>query len=160
MGLLELALSSRHLTAELIADGVHAPLELTTIAYRCFGKDRLCLISDASAGTGMPCGTHFDMGSACGVVADGVAVTQDGAAFCGSTSFLLDVLRFCATSAEIPLADCSAMASGTPARVAGIDHARGQLKPRLFADLIVLDERLALTGVMTEGRWLAGVGVS
>jgi len=154
IGLLEAALSSDGLSAEIIADGAHAPLELTRIAYRCLGPDRLCLVSDASAGTGLPRGCQFHMGSASGVVDEGVALSADGTAFCGSTSFLVDVLRFSARVAGIPLADCVRMASTTPARILGLSHRVGSLAPGLAADLVVLDGDLGLRAVMQGGRWV------
>lgn len=154
IGLLETALASHGMSAELIADGAHAPAELTRIAYRCFGADRLCLISDASAGAGLECGCHFRMGSASGVVADGVALSDDGESFCGSTSFLSRVLHFAHRGAGLPLVECVRMASATPARLLGLGDRLGRLAPGLDADLVVLDQDLRVRSVMRKGRWL------
>ncbi|MGW7789429.1 N-acetylglucosamine-6-phosphate deacetylase [Streptomyces tricolor] len=153
-GLLESVLASDGLTAELIADGRHLPAELVRIAYRCLGPDRLCLVSDASAGTGLPPGTEFSMGAARGVVADGVALDHRGEAFCGSTSFLSDILRFTVLRAGVPLPHATRMAATTPARVAGIAERTGSLAPGLAADLVVLDDGLRVLRVARHGRWL------
>ncbi|MEU2433119.1 amidohydrolase family protein [Streptomyces sp. NPDC007861] len=153
-GLLESVLASTEFTAELVADGRHLPPELVHIAYRCLGPDRLCLVSDASAGTGLPRGTTFSMGAAQGVVADGVALDRSGASFCGSTSFLSDILRFTVLRAGVPLVDATRMAATTPALVLGIADRVGSLRPGLAADLVVLDDSLRVLRVARGGRWL------
>ncbi|MFF4159197.1 N-acetylglucosamine-6-phosphate deacetylase [Streptomyces sp. NPDC001678] len=153
-GLLESVLASCGLTAELIADGRHLPAELVRIAHRCLGPDRLCLVSDASAGTGLPPGTTFTMGAARGVVAEGVALDHDGASFCGSTSFLSDVLRFTVLGAGVPLVEAVRMATATPARLLGLADRIGSLTPGLAADLVVLDRELRVRRVARGGRWL------
>jgi N-acetylglucosamine-6-phosphate deacetylase len=45
------------------------------------------------------------------------------------------------------------MATTTPARAVGLGGA-GELAPGGRADLVVLDERLHVAGVMRDGRWL------
>jgi N-acetylglucosamine-6-phosphate deacetylase len=45
------------LSAEVIADGKHLPPTLLRLAYRALGPDRLCLVSDATSGAGLPDGT-------------------------------------------------------------------------------------------------------
>lgn len=154
IGLLETALSSDGMSAELIADGAHAPAALTQIAYRCLGADRLCLISDASAGAGMAKGCHFRMGSAAGVVDQGVALSDDGLSFCGSTSYLSDVLRFAVESAGVSIVDGVRMAATTPARLLGLESRIGRLAPGLDADLLLLDKNLEIRAVMQKGHWL------
>jgi N-acetylglucosamine-6-phosphate deacetylase len=44
------------------------------------------------------------------------------------------------------------MATATPARAVGL-RGVGELAPGRPADLVVLDERLDVTGVMRQGRW-------
>lgn len=156
LGLLETALASKDMTAELIADGVHVPAELARIAYRCLGAERLCLVSDASAGTGMPIGSRFRMGSADGVVDHGVAMSCDGQSFCGSTSFLADILRFCVRVAGIPLVDAVRMAATTPAQILGLAGRLGSIAPGLVADLVILDADLVVQAVMKDGAWAKG----
>ncbi|MER5355635.1 amidohydrolase family protein [Kitasatospora sp. NPDC002551] len=153
-GLLETVLASEGLTAELIADGRHLPAELVRIAHRCLGPDRLCLVSDASAGTGLAPGSGFAMGAVRGVVADGVALGHDGASFCGSTSHLADVLRFTVQQAHVPLVEAVRMAATTPARVLGLADRTGALVPGLAADVVVLDRDLRVRRVARAGRWL------
>ena len=53
-GLLEVSLSYDNLTVEMITDNKHLPTTLMKLAYKCIGPDRLCIISDATSGAGMP----------------------------------------------------------------------------------------------------------
>jgi N-acetylglucosamine-6-phosphate deacetylase len=151
-GLLEETLGSDLLTAEVIADGRHVPAPLVRIAHRCLGPDRLCLVSDASAGTGLPAGTEFRMGAAHGVVADGVGLSANGVSFCGSTSFLIDVLRYAVNEAGLPLVEAVRMATATPARVIGMADRIGALAPGRAADLLVLDRELRVRCVVQAGQ--------
>jgi N-acetylglucosamine-6-phosphate deacetylase len=154
LGLLEAALSSDHLTAELIADGVHVLPEMARIAHRCLGPDRLCLVSDACAGAGLRAGTRFQMGSVEGIVDQRVALSADGTAFCGSTCFLSDIVRYCVREVGLSIGDCARMASSTPARVLGWGASLGRLAPRCVADLVVLDDDLRVKRVMQKGSWI------
>ncbi|MBP1999932.1 N-acetylglucosamine-6-phosphate deacetylase [Paenibacillus shirakamiensis] len=151
LGLIDIALSSENMTAEMIADGFHLPEELVKIAYRCLGKDRLCLISDASAGTGLPQESHFVMGSSEGIVKEGVALSVCGNSFCGSTSFLTDIFRFCVHKAGIPIAEAVQMATSTPAKIIGIDHIVGRIEPGRNADLLIMNEDLTVYSVLQQG---------
>ncbi len=150
-GLLEYVLGSNDLTAEIIADGCHVPVPLVRIAYRCLGASRLSLVSDASAGTGLRVGATFEMGAARGIVSDGVALDARGESFCGSTSFLADILRFAVLRGEIPLVDAVRMASVTPASVIGLSDQIGTIAVGRAADLLVLDRDLGTVGVLRAG---------
>jgi N-acetylglucosamine-6-phosphate deacetylase len=117
------------------------------------GPDRLCLISDASAGTGLASGERFSMGSACGIVSDLVALSEDGGSFCGSTSFLSDVVRFCVREVGLPITHCARMASTTPARLLGLSNKTGSIAPGLAADLVILNEEFDVEAVVQGGIW-------
>lgn len=158
-GLLEAVLSSDQISAELIADGVHLPAELVRIAYRCLGPDRLCLVSDASAGTGLPVGSTFEMGPLRGHVVEGVAMACDGASFCGSTSYLFDILRFAVNGAGLPICDAIKMASLTPAKLIGVQDDVGSIAVGKRADLLVVDDHLRLIDVYKSGNRLSNDGV-
>lgn len=154
LGLSEVVLSSDDMTAEVIADGSHVNAALLKIAYRCLGKERLCLVSDASAGTGLPLGSRFEMGGCTGVVIDGVALTLEGDAFCGSTSFLAHNVAFAVQEAGLPLVEAIEMASLTPARILGLDHSIGRVKPGYRANLTIFDQSLEVSGVVYDGKWV------
>src|SRR5690606_134527 len=119
-GILERSLSSATLTGEIIADGKHLPVTLLRLARRCFGPERLCIVSDATPGAGLPDGTPFTMGAMRYVVSDGVGMMLDGTAFAGSSTFLDGMLRVVTEQAGFPLHEAVRMASLTPATAVGL----------------------------------------
>ncbi|MCB0144841.1 MAG: hypothetical protein KDE50_33475, partial [Caldilineaceae bacterium] len=92
LGLLEVSLAYDDLTAEIICDNRHLPPTLMKLAYKCIGPDRLCAISDATSGAGLPDGAHFRMGGMEYEVCDGVGMLFDRTAFAGSTTLLSQML--------------------------------------------------------------------
>jgi N-acetylglucosamine-6-phosphate deacetylase len=59
-----------------------------------------------------------------------------------------------AAAAGLPVPDVAAAASTTPARIRGIDHRTGVLRPALAADLVACDEESCLRAVTARGQWL------
>ena len=155
-GLLETSLASETLTGEIIADGKHLPPTLMQLAYRSFGPDRLCLVSDATSGAGLPEGSRFRMGGMEYEVYDGVGMMLDRSGFAGSTTFLNEMVRVVTEHVGVPLAEAVRMASLTPARVLGLGARKGSLEPGKDADLAVFDAELCPLRTMIAGRWVAG----
>ena len=58
-GLLEFALSEPEIMCELIADGHHVSPTLMKMLYRAKGPAGICLVTDATAGAGLPQGVAF-----------------------------------------------------------------------------------------------------
>ena len=85
-GLLEFALSEPGILCELIADGRHVSPTLMRMLYHAKGPEGIALVTDASAGAGLPEETAFQLGEIACVVRDGVGLTADGAALAGSRS--------------------------------------------------------------------------
>ena len=63
-GLLEFALSEPEIFCELIADGHHVGTTLMRMLYRAKGAAGICLVTDATAGAGLPDGSRFALGDA------------------------------------------------------------------------------------------------
>lgn len=153
-GLLEVSLTHEALTVEMIADGKHLPPTLMKLAYRAIGPERLCLISDATSGAGLPEGATFRMGEMAYVVEGGVGMLFDRTAFAGSTTLLGDMLAVVVQQVGLPLHEAVRMASLNPARVIGVDDRKGTLAAGKDADLVVLNDRLRPSRVMIGGEWL------
>jgi len=153
-GLLEAALVSDGLTAEIIADGRHLPPTLMKLAYRCKGPDRLCLVSDAIAGAGLPDGSRFRLATNEYEVRDGVGMLPDRSAFAGSVTFLSRMVALLVEMLEVPLVQAVRMASLTPARIIGVADRKGSLEPGKDADLLVLEADLTPWRVMVRGEWV------
>jgi N-acetylglucosamine-6-phosphate deacetylase len=155
-GLLEVSLADDRLTGEIIADGKHLPPTLMRLAYKCFGPERLCAISDATSGAGLPDGTRFRMGGLEYDVCDGVGMLLDRTAFAGSTTLLNQMIPILHEAVGIPLVDVIRMASLTPARVIGMAERKGSLEPGKDADVAIFDGDFSAWGVMVAGRAVSG----
>lgn len=153
-GLLEVSLTAEHVTVEMIGDGKHLPPTLMRLAYKCIGADRLCLISDATSGAGLPDGARFRMGEMEYVVGDGVGMLLDYTAFAGSTTLLSQVVRTVVEQVGVPIVEAVRMASLTPARVIGVDDRKGSLAAGKDADVVIFDRDFRPWQVMVGGRWL------
>jgi N-acetylglucosamine-6-phosphate deacetylase len=153
-GLLEAGLVFEGLTVEMIADNRHLPPTLMKLAVKCIPPGRLCAISDATSGAGLPEGSEFAMGAMKYEVRDGVGMMFDRSAFGGSTTLLGKMLPILTGVAGVSLLDAVTMCSLTPARVVGCADRLGSIAPGKLADLVVLDDELLPARVMLGGRWL------
>jgi N-acetylglucosamine-6-phosphate deacetylase len=151
-GMLEGALASTGLTAEIIADGKHLPPDLMRLAQRALGGS-LCLVSDATAGAGLPEGGTYAMGASTYVVRDGVGMTLDGTSFGGSTTLLPEMLAVARDATDAGTAGVIAMATSVPARAAGLTDV-GVIAPGMRADFVHLDDDLRVARVARGGDWL------
>ncbi|WP_433195848.1 N-acetylglucosamine-6-phosphate deacetylase [Nocardia sp. CA-107356] len=151
-GLLEASLASEDLTAEIIADGHHLPATLLKIALRCLGPQRLCLVSDATAGTGLPAGQSFRVGATTGRVHDGYAATEDHTSLCGSVTPLAVTVARMRTLTGATVEDVVTMATATPARVAGLYPRKGSLHTGADGDVVVFTPDLSVRAVLLAGR--------
>ncbi len=153
-GLLEVSLTDERLTGEIISDGKHLPPTLMKLAYRCLGADRLCAISDATSGAGLPEGAHFKLAGLTCEVHDGVGMLLDRTAFAGSTTLLNQMLPILIDQVGIPLPEAMRMASLTPATVIGCGQRKGSLEAGKDADIAIFEDDFSAWRVMIGGRWV------
>jgi N-acetylglucosamine-6-phosphate deacetylase len=118
------------------------------------GSVATVLITDAMAAAGQPDG-RYALGSLDVDVTDGVATLVDGDALAGST-LTMDAAVRNAVSWGIPIETASAAASGTPARLLGLDDRTGAIEAGKRADLVVLDESLHVDAVVVAGEVVHG----
>ncbi|HVF71646.1 MAG TPA: N-acetylglucosamine-6-phosphate deacetylase [Chthoniobacterales bacterium] len=150
-GLLEFALSEPGILCELIADGHHVSPTLMKMLYRAKGPDRICLVTDATAGAGLPPGKEFSLfGRSC-VVGDGVCLLADRSALAGSASRMIDLVRVMVNQVGAPLWEALAMASANPARAIGLES-KGRLEIGHDADLVVISPELDVTETFIAGE--------
>ena len=153
-GLLEATLAFDGLTAEMISDNRHLPPTLMKLAYKCLGPDRLCAISDATSGAGLPEGATFTMGGMTCDISDGVAMLRDRTSFAGSSTQLNKMIPILTGAVGIPMAEAVRMASLTPARIIGADRRKGSLEAGKDADIAVFEEDFTGWRTMIGGRWI------
>ena len=147
------------MTVEMITDGVHLDPALYRHVIRSAGPDRVSLITDAMAATGMADGA-YRLGPLAVEVVDGVARVAGTDTIAGSTATMDQVFRFAVTNSGLPRDDALLLAvrqsSVNPARALGLPDAG--LVPGAAADLVVLDADLAVTGVLHGGSWVVDPG--
>ena len=133
-------------SVELICDGLHIHPSVIRATYQLFG-DKLNLISDSLRCAGMPDG-DYELGGQPIVVKNHKATLLDGT-LAGSSISLLDAVRN-VVSFGLPLAGAVYAASTAPALAVGLDA--GVIAQGRAADLLVLDEDLALKAVFVDGQ--------
>lgn len=150
-GLLEFALSEPEISCELIADSHHVSSTLMKILYRAKGPQGICLVTDATAGAGLPEGSQFALfGKDC-IVENGVCLLADHSALAGSAARMIDLVRVMVRDVNVPLNEAIAMAGENPARAIGLET-KGRLMVGADADLVVLSPQLDVVGAFRCGE--------
>jgi N-acetylglucosamine-6-phosphate deacetylase len=150
-GLLEFALSEPRISCELIADGHHVSETLMKMLYRAKGPRGICLVTDATAGAGLPDKSQFSLFGRDCVVKDGVCLLADHSALAGSASRMIDLVRTMVMKVNVPLHEAVMMATENPARAVGLE-AKGCLKVDADADLVVLSPDLEVLRTFSGGQ--------
>jgi N-acetylglucosamine-6-phosphate deacetylase len=138
---------------ELIADGIHVDRALWPLITRLKRPDRLLLVSDAMALTGMGDGRGQIGGLEVEVV--GERVTLLGTATLAGSVLTLDRAIQNLVESGVPLPAAVAAASRNPLALLGITD-RGRIAAGQLADLVELDPELRVRRVMRSGNWVAG----
>lgn len=144
-------LGDTRVTCEVIADGVHIDPDVVALALTV-AAGRGALVTDAMSAAGAGDG-NYRVGTVDVVVRDGIARLRDGESLAGSTLLMDSAWRRAVRLADRSPSEASAAASLIPARAMGLDD-RGRLAPGQRADLVVLDEDLAVVRIMRAGRWV------
>jgi len=152
-GTIEAILARDDITTEVIADGIHLNRTLLDLTVRAKGVDRVCVVSDAMRGAGMPDGI-YTFGPKDGqpaVVQDGRAVMPDESGFASSCVTQNDCVRTMHQLVGLPLTDAVKMATSVPARIIHCDDCKGRLAPGMDADVLVLDADLKPRTIVARG---------
>lgn len=135
---------------ELICDGVHVHPAMLGLAAAAKPQHTV-IVTDAMAAAGAADG-DYRLGGLDVTVRDGEARLPDGT-IAGSTATMAASVRFAVRRAGLSLEDAVRAATATPAALHGLGSV-GALRPGSHADLVVLDDDLAVTRVMHRGTWL------
>ena len=130
-------MEDKRVMCELICDGLHVHPAMVRLTYRLIGADRLCLVSDAMAATGLGDGS-FKLGSQDVTVRGNEARLSDGT-IAGSVTDLMQVFEN-AVAFGIPPLDALKAVTINPARALGIDAVLGSVAVGKSARLVVLDQ--------------------
>jgi N-acetylglucosamine-6-phosphate deacetylase len=156
-GLLEFALSEPQISCELIADGHHVLPTLMKMLYHAKGPGGICLVTDATAGAGLPDDSHFSLfGNDC-VLKGGVCLLADCSALAGSASRMIDLVQTMVGDVAVPLHEAVTMATENPAHAVGLGT-KGRLAVGADADFVVLSPELEVVGTFIGGNEIFSVG--
>lgn len=147
-GVVPAAAEHADVAVELICDGIHVHPAVIRMVFRLF-PGRVCIISDAMRGCGMPDGEYV-LGGQTVILRDGRACLADGTIAGGAKNLfqnMVSAIRFGIRPEEAVLA-----ATLTPARELGMDSEIGSLAPGKKADFLVCDENWDLQRVYLDGR--------
>ena len=148
-------LGDERVVVELIGDGFHLHRDVVRMAVDAAGLDRVALITDAMAATGMPDG-RFSLGDRNVLVRHGEArlVEEDGSAgsIAGSTLTMAAGFEFL-VGLGMSVPGAAHLAASTPARRHGLPGV-GVIETGAAADLCVVDDTGRLQRVMQDGAWV------
>ena len=146
-------LANDGVTFDIIADGVHVHPEMLGVACRAKSTDKVSLISDSVAPTGLGDGEYELWGETI-TVKNGRTQNERGS-IAGSVCTMLDCVRMM-RSIGFSDEDVAKMASTNPAKLLGLDD-RGSIKVGKRADLVGLDADGNIAFTMIGGE-IVGTG--
>lgn len=138
---------------ELICDGIHIHPSVIRTTFKMFGDDRIILISDSMAATGMTDG-EYSLGGQKVIVKGNLATLEDGT-IAGSATNLMNCLRFAVKTAGIPLASAVKCATKNPAQAIGVFDSYGSIEADKYANMVILNENLDIVKVIRRGKVLS-----
>ncbi|WP_191971467.1 N-acetylglucosamine-6-phosphate deacetylase [Streptomyces luteolifulvus] len=146
-------LEDERVTVELINDGTHLHPASLQLAFHHAGAGRVAFITDAMDAAGIGDGRYM-LGPLEVEVSEGVARLVEGGSIAGSTLTLDRAFRRAVTVDGLSVEDTVTALSVNPARLLGMYDRVGSLEPGKDADLVVLDAKFGLKGVMRRGEWV------
>ncbi len=149
VGVVGWALMKDETTFDIIADGVHVHPQMLKFGVENKGADKVSLISDSVAPTGLGDG-DFQLWGEKVSVAGGRTQNERGS-IAGSVITMLDAVKqMCAI--DFTESEVSRMASANPARLLGIEKMHGTIEAGKRADLVALDEKGNVKLTMVGGK--------
>lgn len=138
VGVVGWALTREETTFDIIADGVHVHPQMLRFGIESKGADKVSLISDSVAPTGLGDG-DFQLWGEKVSVAGGKTQNERGS-IAGSVITMLNAVK---QMRELGFSnvEVSKMASANPARLLGIEKTHGTIEVGKRADLVALDEK-------------------
>jgi N-acetylglucosamine-6-phosphate deacetylase len=153
-GMVGAALEDRSSRFGLIVDGHHVHPASLRVAIAARGLDGAMLVTDAMPPVGAASG-HFKLDSREIVAADGALRGPDGT-LAGSLLDMASAVRNACTMIGLDIGEASRLASGNPAAFLGLSDHYGAVRPGLAADLVHLDDGLAVRRVWIAGKAMNG----
>lgn len=147
-GAVEAILSDPSVSVDFILDGEHVDPIAVKMALASKGVEKVCLITDANRGAGLPPGKPYAFGGATIFFAHEGAPARLGpdhptlpGALAGSGLTMDQAVRNAVALLGMDLYDAVTMASLAPAKVLGLGDRKGKVECGYDADLVLLDPK-------------------
>jgi N-acetylglucosamine-6-phosphate deacetylase len=137
-------------TCQVIADGVHIHPSVLRLAYRELGPERFVTITDGMQAMGLPDGRYVYNGIEY-QAKDGAARYTDGTLI-GTALGLNRMLERLIEYTGCPLPAAIATATRNAAEILGLGDTSGSIAQGKDADLVILDDDLAVYATVVAGR--------
>ncbi|MDF0520188.1 N-acetylglucosamine-6-phosphate deacetylase [Bradyrhizobium yuanmingense] len=150
-GVVGAALEEDRLFAGIICDGIHVERAALRVAFRCKGRDRLMLVSDAMPLVGTDDRQFLLQGRQI-TLHDNRLTGSDGT-LAGAHLTMIQAVRNAVTLIGIALVDALIMASRTPAAFLGLGSELGRIAAGYRADFVAFNPSFEVVDT-----WIGGVG--
>ncbi len=157
-GAVEAILSEPGVSVDFILDSEHVDPVAVKMALACKGSGKVCLITDASPGAGLPPGVYGGIGddeysfAYEGAPARGTANSRCPGGLAGSGLTMDKAVRNAVKLLGLDIPAACRMASLNPAAVLGLEKELGMVKEGFKASLVLLDEELKVKTTWVKGR--------
>jgi len=149
-GLVGGALQDDRLFAGIICDGIHVDPAALQIAFRCKGRDRLMLVTDAMPLVGTRDRQFMLHGRR--ITLDENRLSGPDGTLAGAHLTMIEAVRNAVVLLGLSLVDALIMASRTPAAFLGLESELGRIAPGYRADLVAFNP-----GFEIVGTWINGI---
>ena len=153
-GVVEATYLDDNVTIELIGDGCHIPREDIYLAIKIKGAEKVSVITDGTrlSGTSEKFGKLGSLKAGRDVIVeDGVAKLPDRTSFAGSIATMDRCLQVLVLRYGFDLKTASILLSLAPAKCMGAEAHKGSIALGKDADLVLLDQSLAVKQVLVGG---------
>ncbi len=148
LGVAGWGITNPNVTFDIIADGIHVTPEMLKFAIVNKTPEKVLLISDSVAPTGLGDG-DFQLWGENISIRNGKTQNERGS-IAGSVITMLDAIRKM-SKLEFSDVEISKMASANPAKLLGLDETHGTIEINKRADLVVFDENEEVKSVLIGG---------
>ncbi|PIS00945.1 MAG: N-acetylglucosamine-6-phosphate deacetylase [Chlamydiae bacterium CG10_big_fil_rev_8_21_14_0_10_35_9] len=139
-----------HISAEIIADGVHLHGAMIHLTYQVKGPDLVLLVTDAMRAKCMPEG-EYTLGDKAVIVNKEMAALKDGT-IAGSILKMDQAFRNVYKYLNCPIEHMIKMCSTNPAKIARVFDRKGSITKGKEADLVILNENLEPILTLCKGE--------
>lgn len=149
IGMVGAGLMDEDLMIEVICDKIHLSEDMLRLIFKLKSKDKIAVITDSLAATGLEEG-DYEIGGLPIYVRDGAARLKHNDHLAGSTLRMNIALKNLAEVTLLPLEKLIQTTSYNQAQSLGIDNL-GKIEPKYKADLVLLDKDFQVRMLMIDG---------